>query len=300
MDRLGEMEAFVKVVEAGGFTGAAKLVGMSKSAVSKHVSSLETRLGAQLLQRTTRKVTLTEIGQSYYEHALRAIAAAEEADSVASAMQSTPQGNLRLSAPLSFGVKRLMPAITAYLEAYPKVTIELELEDRFVDLMSENFDAAVRIGDLPLSSLRARRIGEVRGMLCASPAYLAARGTPETIEDLAGHELLTYSNRVRSGWILRGPKGEERTVRTGRRLMVNNGDALSQAAEAGLGIVHSPEFICRDALDAGRLVEILPESRPDPFGIHVLFPPGRHLHPKLRSLIDHLVDWMKEADRSGS
>lgn len=296
MDRLGEMEAFVRVVEAGGFTGAAKLINMSKSAVSKHVSSLEARLGTQLLQRTTRKVTLTEIGHAYYEHALRALAAAEEADSLASAMQAVPQGHLRLTTPLSFGLRRLMPAITDYMARYPRVTVELELEDRFADLMAEGQDAAIRIGDLAPSSLRARRIGTADMLLVASPGYLAAAGTPASVEDLAAHELLAYQHGS-NVWRLTGPKGEERIVRPGRRLTVNNGDALSQAAERGIGIALLPAFIVGEAVAAGRLVEVLPASRPAPIGIHVLFPPGRYLHPKLRELIDHLAEWMKRADQ---
>ena len=293
MDRLGEMEAFVRVVEAGGFTGAAKLLSLSKSAVSKHVSSLEQRLGAQLLQRTTRKVSLTEIGHAYYEQAIRALAAAEEADSVASAMQATPQGHLRLTAPLSFGVRRLMPAIADFMRQLPNVTIELDLEDRFVDLMAENYDAAIRIGDLAASSLRARRIGDARLHLVASPGYLSRHGQPVQIEDLTRHELLAYTNVVRGGWRLRGPKGEERQIRPGRRLAVNNGDALVQAAEEGLGIALLPAFICEDAVGDGRLIEVLPEAEPEPLGIHVLFPPGRYMAPKLRALIDHLAGWMK-------
>ena len=296
MDRLGEMEAFVRVVEAGGFTGAAKLVGMSKSAVSKHVSSLEARLGTQLLQRTTRKVTLTEIGQAYYEHALHALSAAEEADSVASAMQAVPQGHLRITAPMSFGVRRLMPAIAEFMLRYPRVTVEVELEDRFADLMSEGFDAAVRIGELAPSSLRARRIGTAAMLMAAAPEYLQRHGTPASIDELAGHELLAYSHLNSSGWRLAGPRGEERLVRPGRRLIVNNGDALCRAAERGLGIAILPEFTCGDAIAAGRLREVLPAARPAPLGIHVLFPPGRYLHPKLRELIDFLAAWMKRTD----
>lgn len=293
MDRLGEMEAFVKVVEAGGFTGAAKLLSLSKSAISKHVSALEQRLGTQLLQRTTRKVTLTEIGHAYYDQAIRALAAAEEADSVASAMQSTPTGHLRISAPLSFGTRRLMPAVAEFMRQHPQVTVELELDDRFVDLMSEGHDAAIRIGELAPSSLRARKIGEAPLRLVASPGYLEARGTPQSIEDLSGHELIAYTYSARSALRLRGPKGEERMIRPGRRLAVNNGDAMVQAAEQGLGIALAPRFICGASVDEGLLTEVLPDALPEPLGVHVVFPPGRFTAPKLRGLIDHLAVWMK-------
>ena len=291
MDRLSEMEAFIRVVELGGFTDAAKKMGVSKSAVSKHVAALEARLGARLLNRTTRRVSPTEIGLAYYDRASRVISDALEADAMASSMQATPKGELRVSAPLSFGLRHLGPAVSAFLNEYPEVSARVTLDDRFVELVAEGYDVAIRVGALPDSSLMAKKLGESAMLLIASPRYLARRGAPQTVEDLAAHELLHYSN-LSSGnvWKLSGPHGEERQVRAMGRLTLNNGDALLRAAEDGLGVVLSPAFICADALRAGRVVEVVPKARPAPVGIWAVYPSGRFLQPKLRAFIDFLAE----------
>lgn len=297
MDRLAEMHAFVQVVECGGFTDAAQRIGISKSAVSKHVASLEARLGARLLTRTTRRVSPTELGLAYYERARRVIQSLDEADSMVTAMQATPRGLLRVSAPVTFGVRPLSGAIARFLGAYPDVDVDMTLDDRFVELIAEGFDVAIRIGKLEDSSLKARKLTEVRAMLVAAPAYLERRGTPRTIDDLSGHQLLQYSN-LSSGsfWRLRGPSGEERQVRAGGRLMVNNGESLAQAAEAGLGIVMVPGFILGDALGTGRLVELLPDRPRDIIGIYAVYPQGRFPQPKLRAFIDFLAEAFRGLD----
>ena len=291
MDRLTEMEAFIRVVELGGFTDAARKMGVSKSAVSKHVAALEARLGARLLNRTTRRVSPTEIGLAYYDRATRVISDATEADAMASSMQATPKGELRVSGPLSFGVRHLAPAVGAFLTAYPEVSARVSLDDRFVELVAEGYDLAIRIGALPDSSLMAKKLAESAMLLIASPDYLARNGTPETVEALADHQLLHYSN-LSSGnaWRLRGPHGEERQVRATGRLTLNNGDALLRAAEDGLGIVLSPAFICSEALRDGRVAEVCPRSRPEPVGIWAVYPSGRFLQPKLRVFIDFLSE----------
>lgn len=296
MDRLSEMEAFVQVVDLGGFTDAAKKLGLSKSAVSKHVSALEARLGARLLNRTTRRVSPTEIGLAYYDRAARVLSEAAEADAMAALMQGAPRGELRISAPLSFGNRHLAPAVAAFLNAYPEVSARVELDDRFVELVAEGFDLAIRIGALPDSSLKARKLTETHLFLVASPAYLARRGAPRTLEELAGHNLLHYSNLASgSGWRLRGAAGEERTVRAVGRLTVNNGDALLRAAADGLGVAMTPAFIGADALRGGEVVEVLPEARPDPLGIWAIYPAGRFPQPKLRVFIDFLVERFRGA-----
>lgn len=291
MDRLAEMEAFVRVVDLGGFTDAARKLGVSKSAVSKHVSALEARLGARLLNRTTRRVSPTEIGLAYYDRVARVLSDAAEADAMAASMQGAPRGELRLSAPLSFGLMHLAPALSDFLSAFPEVSARMSLDDRFVELVAEGFDMAVRVGTLPDSSLMAKKLAETELQLVAAPGYLAARGVPRSVDDLASHDLLHYAHLASgAAWRLRGPHGEERQVRAVGRLTVNNGDALLQAAAQGLGIALSPAFISAPALAAGAVVEVLPEARPEPLGIWAIHPAGRFPQPKLRVFVDFLVD----------
>lgn len=296
MDRLTEMEAFVRVVDLGGFTDAARKMGVSKSAISKHVSALEARLGARLLNRTTRRVNPTEIGLAYYDRATRVLSEATEADAMAASMQGTPQGELRVSAPLSFGIRHLGPAVSDFLNAYPEVAVRVSLDDRFVELVAEGYDLALRVGALPDSTLIARKLAETALMLVASPAYLRRAGTPQSIEALADHQLLHYSN-LASGhsWRLRSPNGDERQVRAVGRLTVNNGDALLRAACDGLGIALSPAFICAEALRTGAVVEVLPTARPQPLGLWAVYPAGRFTQPKLRAFVDFLAERFKTA-----
>ncbi|QIE54780.1 LysR family transcriptional regulator [Pikeienuella piscinae] len=294
MDRLTEMEAFTRVVELGGFTGAAKKLGLSKSAISKHVASLESRLGARLLNRTTRRVSPTEIGLVYFDKAQAVLAAAREADAMATAMQGAPTGELKISAPLSFGLRHIAPALANFLALYPNVSARLQLDDRRVELVAEGFDLAIRIGEMPDSSLKARRLAETEMNLVAAPAYLERKGEPTSVDELSDHELLHYTN-LSSGnsWKLRSASGVERPVRIGGRLSVNNGDALACAALDGLGIALSPHFIVAEHLASGRLVEIMRRHRPEPVGIYAVYPSGRFLQPKLRVFIDHLAGTLK-------
>jgi DNA-binding transcriptional LysR family regulator len=294
MDRLSEMEAFVHVIDQGGFTDAAKKLGISKSAVSKHIASLESRLAVRLLNRTTRRVSPTEIGLAYYDRAKTVLKDAAEADDMVTAMQSAPRGALRVSAPVSFGITHLSGAVAAFLEAYPEVEIHLVLDDRFVEIVAEGFDLAIRIGALADSSLRVRKLAESRMLLVAAPAYIAAHGMPETLEALSQHRLLHYSNLSTGNvWRLRTTKGQERQIRVGGRLTANNGEALRRSAEAGLGIALQPAFIIGDAVRSGRLVEILPDHPLETLGIHAVYPPGRFTQPKLRVFIDFLADHFK-------
>ncbi|MGB0504686.1 MAG: LysR family transcriptional regulator [Pikeienuella sp.] len=294
MDRLTEMSAFVQVVELGGFTEAARKLNLSKSAVSKHVASLETRLGARLLNRTTRRVNPTEIGLAYLDKAREVLLAASEADAMATAMQGAPTGELRISTPLSFGLQYISPLVVSFLNQYPDVAARLEFDDRYVELIAEGFDLAIRVGELPDSSMMARKLAETQMNICASPAYLAKNGTPTTIEDLSRHLLLHYS-LLSSGnfWKLTGFNGEERLIRATGRLSVNNGDALNQAALDGLGISLTPNFICGPYIKNGQLVELLPKHRPTPKGVYAIYPSGRYLQPKLRVFIDHLANELR-------
>ncbi|MBA3324359.1 MAG: LysR family transcriptional regulator [Rhodobacteraceae bacterium] len=291
MDRLAEMEAFVQVVDHGGFTDAARKMGVSKSAVSKHVAALEARLTVRLLNRTTRRVSPTELGLAYYDRARVVLAGALEADSMVTAMQSTPTGSLLISAPVSFGIGQLAPAVARFLGAYPEVDVNMVLDDRFVELVAEGFDVAVRIGVLEDSSLKARKLAEARLLLAASPGYIAAMGAPRSLDDLGAHRLLHYSNLSTGNfWRLRGAGGEERHIRVGGRLTANNGESLMAAAEAGLGIALQPSFIAGEAIAQGRLVEVLPDRAPDLIGVYALYPQGRFPQPKLRAFVDFLAE----------
>ncbi|NNU79178.1 LysR family transcriptional regulator [Halovulum dunhuangense] len=294
MDRLSEMEAFVAVVDQGGFTDAAKKLGMSKSAISKHVSSLEARLGARLLNRTTRRVNPTEIGLAYYDRATTVLTGALEADEMVNAMQTAPRGALRVSVPVSFGISQVSGLVGEFLNEYPEVSVNMVLDDRFVELVAEGFDVAIRIGRLEDSTLRARKLAESRALIVASPGYLAMHGTPETIDDLADHTLLHYSNLSTGNfWRLRTKSGEERHVRVGGRLTANNGESLRRAAESGLGIGLVPSFILGRAVEEGRLVALLPDVEQDMLGIYAVYPPGRFTQPKVRAFIDFLADRLK-------
>lgn len=294
MDRLGEMEAFLHVVDQGGFTGAADRIGISKSAVSKHISALEARLGARLLNRTTRRVSPTEIGLLYYDRVRQVLSEAQEADEMVSAHQESPRGTLRLSAPVSFGVRHVSPALVDFLCAYPDISVSLELDDRVVDLVSSGFDAAIRIGKLVDSSLRARKLAETDMILVASPDYLAKHGTPERIEDLSDHNLLHYSFlSTGNSWRFVTKTGEERHIRFGGRFAANNGDVLLDTAIGGHGIVYTPCFFLRDELETGKLVQILKEHRQGPVGVHMVYPPGRFVQPKTRVFIDFMVERFK-------
>lgn len=297
MDRLAEMEAFVTVVDSGGFTEAARKLEVSKSAISKSVSALETRLGVRLLNRTTRRVSATDVGLAYYDRAREVIRDARDADSMVTAMQESPKGSLRISVPVSFGIGDFSDAIARFLCAYPDVQIDMVLDDRFVELVAEGYDLAIRIGNLTDSSLKARRLAEARIHLVASPAYLSRRGTPQTIEELNQHDLLHYSYLSTGNfWRLRASSGQERQVRAGGRLTVNNANSLRMAAEAGIGIAWIPAFALGASLSSGRLVEILPETASEPIGIYAVFPPGPFPQPKLRALIDFLAEHYRGGD----
>ena len=290
MDRLTEMEAFATVVDQGGFTDAARKMGISKSAVSKHVSSLEARLGARLLNRTTRRVSPTDIGLAYYDRARRVLNDAGEADALVTSMQSAPSGLLRISVATDFGVNHLSPILGEFMQDFPDITVNMVLNNRYVELISEGFDMAIRMGELEDSSLRARKLAEMSRRMVASPAYFEAHGRPEKIDDLNEHKLLHYSNAGGSGvWKLTAPSGEKRQVRTAGWLTVNDGQSLLNAAISGLGIAYLPDFLYADALEEGLVEEAIPSLPDDRQGIYAVYPPGRFTQPKVRAFIDFLV-----------
>jgi DNA-binding transcriptional LysR family regulator len=290
MDRLTEMEAFANVVDQGGFTDAAKKMGISKSAVSKHVSSLEARLGARLLNRTTRRVSPTEIGLAYYDRARRVLNDAGEADALVTSMQSDPSGLLRISVATDFGVNHVSPILGQFLQEYPEITMNMVLNNRYVELISEGFDMAVRIGDLEDSTLRARKLTETTRRMIASPGYFEAFGRPAKIDDLNTHKLLHYSSQSSGNvWRLTAPSGEKRQVRTTGWLTVNDGQSLLNAAISGLGIAYLPSFLFADAMRKGLVEDALPTLPVETQGIYAVYPPGRFTQPKVRAFIDFLV-----------
>ncbi|PIV73535.1 MAG: LysR family transcriptional regulator [Rhodobacteraceae bacterium CG17_big_fil_post_rev_8_21_14_2_50_65_11] len=291
MDRLTEMEAFATVVDQGGFTDAAKKMGISKSAVSKHVSSLETRLGARLLNRTTRRVSPTEIGLAYYDRARRVLNDAGEADALVTAMQSAPSGMLRVSVATDFGVNHLSPILGDFLHTYPEITVNMVLNNRYVELISEGFDMAIRVGELEDSSLRARKLTETNKRMIASPDYFQKYGRPQRIDDLNDHKLLHYSNQAAGNvWKITAPSGEQRQVRTAGSLTVNDGQSLLNAAIGGLGIAYLPSFLFAESLRQGLLEDAIPDLPMETQGIYAIYPPGRYTQPKVRAFIDFLVD----------
>ncbi|SCZ69476.1 LysR family transcriptional regulator [Epibacterium ulvae] len=295
MDRLTEMEAFANVVDQGGFTDAAKKMGISKSAVSKHVSSLESRLGARLLNRTTRRVSPTEIGLAYYDRARRVLNDAGEADALVTSMQSAPSGLLRISVATDFGVNHLSPVLSDFLQNYPDITVNMVLNNRYVELISEGFDMAVRIGELEDSSLRARKLAETSKRMIASPEYLEKYGRPQKIDDLNNHKLLHYSNQSSgSVWKITAPSGEKRQIRTGGWLSVNDGQSLLTAAISGLGIAYLPNYLYGEAMAEGLVEDVMPNLPMETQGVYAVYPPGKFTQPKVRAFIDFLVQAFAE------
>lgn len=290
MDRLTEMEAFATVVDQGGFTDAAKKMGISKSAVSKHVSSLEARLGAQLLNRTTRRVSPTEIGLTYYDRALSILNDAGEADAMVNAMHTEPQGTLRISVATDFGVMHMTPVLAGFLAEYPEVTINMVLSNRHVELISEVFDLAVRVGPVTDGSLVAHKLTQTVKRLVAAPSYLARWGWPVKIDDLSDHQLLRASSQgTRQFWSIKAPSGEMREIRTEGRLVVNDSQSLLAAVIAGTGIAYLPDYIYHGAMRNDQVVDVIPDLPAMTQDISAVYPRGRFEQPKVRAFVEHLV-----------
>ncbi|MGB0960454.1 MAG: LysR substrate-binding domain-containing protein [Halocynthiibacter sp.] len=296
MDRLTEMEAFATVVDQGGFTDAARKMGISKSSVSKHVSSLEARLGARLLNRTTRRVSPTEIGLAYYDRARRVINDAGEADALVTSMQSAPSGLLKIAVATDFGASHLSPALSAFLQEFPDITVELELNNRIVEMASEGFDVSIRVGDLEdSSSLRARKLAVTTRHIVGSPEYFKRHGRPEKIDDLNEHRLLHFSDQPSGAvWKLKAPSGELRHVRTSGSLSANDGQSLLNTAKSGLGLAYLPKFLYEKCHTEGLVEEVLTHLPAEEVGIYAIYPPNRFIQPKVRAFIDYMIDAFAE------
>lgn len=285
-NRVVDLEAFVAVVEAGSFTAGARRLGRSKAMVSRQVRALEERLGARLLHRTTRSLSLTDAGAAYYERVVEALADLEEATAAVGVLADTPHGRLRVSLPVAYGRHRVAPLLLDLTGRYPDLELDLAFSDRYVDLVGEGFDLAVRIGELADSSLIVRRLGCTRRIVCAAPSYLEARGRPAVPADLAAHECLIYAQQA-LGQSWRFADGETVVVRG--RVRADSGEALFDAAVAGFGVAWLPDFYLGDAIETGRLVEVLADSEPEPVGVWAVYPHRRHLSAKVRLTVDHLA-----------
>ena len=289
MDRLTSMAVFVRAVEQGGFAAAADEFGLSPTMVGLHVRALENRLGSRLLNRTTRRQSLTEVGRLYYERCRQILADVEVADASALELQSTPRGCLRVTAPVSFGVHALTPAIADYLELHPQVEVDLALNDRVVDLIEEGFELAIRIGALADSSLIAYRLAPYKMLVCAAPDYLERCGEPREPSELATRNCLGFAQWGKGrDWHFASPHGPVSVCVQGT-LRANNGEALRMAARRGMGIILQPEVLLAADIEAGHLVPILQDyalpSRP----MHMVYLPDRRPTPKLRTFIDFLI-----------
>jgi len=286
LDRLREIEIFVAVAEAGGFARAARRLRLSPPAVTRAVAALEARLGGSVFQRTTRSLTITEVGQRFLETARRILADLDAAEKEAVGTTTTPQGHLSVTASTSFGRSAVAPVVGAFLDAHPRVTVSLLLLDRVVNLVEEGIDVAVRIGELPSSSLIARRIGTVRRLLVASPDYLARRGAPSTPQDLRLHAVIAFTGLMHDRtWRFAGGGGAG-AVSVEPRVEVNDALAAVAAAEAGGGITVALSYMVADAIRSGRLVAVLDAVVPPPFPVHLVHPESRLVSPKLRAFVD--------------
>jgi DNA-binding transcriptional LysR family regulator len=290
MDKLSSLRAFAKVVEHGSFSEAARSLRLSRSAVSKAVMELEQELGVQLLNRTTRSAAPTENGRAYYERAVAILAELEEADLAVSHLQAEPRGLLRINAPMSFGTLHLGPALAAFMARYPELHIQLALSDEQIDAVQEGFDITLRIAELASSSLIARRLIGMPRAFCASPAYLARRGTPQHPRELKDHDCLTYGFlATRNQWKIIGPDGEH-WVSVPWKLCANNAEVLKQAALNGRGIALLPTFIAGAELTSGALMPVLEAYHAPEIALYAIYPPTRHLSSKVRLFIDFLVE----------
>jgi DNA-binding transcriptional LysR family regulator len=299
MDRLETLRVFRKVADRQNFSAAARELGLSNAAVSKHIARLEADLGARLIDRTTRRMSLTEAGRAYFDRCVRILDDLAEADQAVGRLSAAPRGLLRVTAPASFGVPHLSRLMPEFMARHPELSVDLSFNDRFVDLVGEGVDLAVRIRtDLPDSQLVVRRLAPVERVLCAAPAYIARRGEPRHPRELGDHDCIVYTLSTTPGeWRFEGPDGAL-TVPINGRFRCNNGQAMLAAAEAGIGIALSPIFSVAGALRAGRVKPLLTEWQAPAHALYLVYPPGRHLSPKVRAFADFLaerfappVDW---------
>lgn len=296
MDRLAAIEAFIRVVESGSFVRAAERLEWSTSSLSRLIAELEEHLGARLLNRTTRRLSLTESGQAFYERSVQLLNDLEEAESLAGQSVAVPRGTLRLTCSYNVATYRIAPAIASFVARYPDVRFDVTVAERIVDLVDEGFDLAIRIGRVGSDQLVTRKLGETRLVVCASPEYLKRRGAPGKPEDLAAHDTLTYAYAPNARtWHLTDAAGTEHEVRAGGSLHANSGDMLVAAAVAGLGVVCEPDFLLAAELQAGRLVRVLPGYVGRRADMWAVYPSRRHLSVKVRLFVDHVTAFFESS-----
>ena len=288
MNRLDNMETFVRIVDAGGISAAAKRIGIAPSVVSRRLKELEGHLGTELFHRTTRRLNLTDAGESWYRHCLRILDDVEQSEAAMMHAHEEIRGRLKVALPSSFGHLHMGPAMLDFLQAHPEIEFDLDFNDREVDLMQEGFDLAIRLAALPDSSLQARRLAPIRRVMCASPEYLARKGRPRSLDDLADHQCLVYSLiRDFEDW---QPRDAHRSTRAKIHPYIKSttGEFLREAAVAGHGIVVLPTFIVYREIEAGRLVTLLSETEFAAINAYAIYPPTRHLSLRVRIFIDFL------------
>lgn len=290
MDTLISMKVFAAVVDTGSFAAASDRLDMSRAMTSKYVAHLEEHLGTRLLQRTTRKLTLTESGAAYYEQCTQILADIAAAEESALHLTEAPRGTLRVTVPVSFGILHMGPVISEYLKRYPDVKADILVTDRRVDLIEEGLDLALRIGSLPESGLVAKKIASDRVVICGAPDYLKRHGTPKTPADLERHNCLAYAYAASGDeWKMTGPDGVH-TVKVSGSLRATNGDMVKLAGVGGVGLMRQPLFLTAQELRAGQLVEVLTEYKCDDIGIYAVYPSRKHLSAKVRTFVDFLAN----------
>ncbi len=294
MNNLTGMVIFAQVVQSGSFSKAADALGMSKSSVSKKVSFLEDRLGVRLLNRTTRKLSLTEVGQVFFERCERIMSEAEEAELAITRLQDEPRGVLKISAPVSFGMRHIGKPLAAFLATHDQLSVDVQLNDRYVDIVEEGFDLAIRVGQLPDSSLIARKVGNARLMVCAAPSYWEKHPKPQHPLDLEQHNCLIYTlARTASFWPYQ-EGGKTHQVKIEGSIKANNGEVLRDLALAGIGLAVSPSFIVGPDVAKGTLECVLEGFDHNPVNIYAVYPHNRHLSAKVRLFVDFLKNWFKD------
>lgn len=290
MDRLQALRVFSQVVESKSFVRAAERLELSTTAVSRYVAELEGHLQSRLLQRTTRRISLTETGRAFYERCVQILAELDEAEREAAQQATEPRGTIRLTTSVNFGMHQLTPAIASFLARHPGVKFDVSLSDRIVDIVEEGFDLAIRIGTTGGENVVARKLGEARLVPCASPAYIARHGAPAAPKDLERHNCLVYEYAMRDAWTFRDSRGRAHTVQVAGSLSSNNGDLNVALAVQGVGITLEPDFIVGSELKRGNLVPLLESYATPVLPIYAVYPSRRFLPAKVRVFVDFLAE----------
>lgn len=295
MDKFTSLQLFIAAVEEGSFAAAARRFKLSAAMAGKHVSAIESDLNVRLIQRSTRRLSLTDAGQRYYERCKVILEALEEANREASDVQATPRGLLRVAAPVAFGAIHLGAIVSRYLEQFPEVSLDVVLEDKYIDLLENRIDVAIRVGHLADPSLVTRRLAPCRMVLCASPEYLKKHGTPGTPEDISSAPRLAFSQAVSAGdWTIYDPEGRLHRIESACRITANNIQLLLEAALAGTGIAYGPSFVFREHIKQDRLVELLPAYKTTELTIQAVYPSAIRIPFKVRSFVDFIAEALRD------